>query len=95
MAAPAFPDIVPASNALQAKLGGPMGAAPVLLARAEAALDALSAHFGPWLAEEIGHLLAARARALRAEGPSTLPAKTSACAPMRVKSLGATFSDFR
>jgi hypothetical protein len=77
-------------SALQRKVGrvGPVD--PVLVARAEAAIERLSVNFGPWLAEEILHLAAVRAR-VRVSG---FNAETAAVLNIRVhelKSLGATY----
>lgn len=77
-------------TALQRKVGrvGPVD--PVLVARAEAALERLSVNFGPWLAEEILHLAAVRA-SVRVSG---FNAETAASLNIRVhelKSLGATY----
>ncbi len=77
-------------SALQRKVGrvGPID--PALVARAEAALERLSVHFSAWLAEEILHLAAVRAR-VRVSG---FTAETAASLNIRIhelKSLGATY----
>jgi hypothetical protein len=77
-------------TALQRKVGRVGPISPVLVARAEAALDRLSVNFGPWLAEEILHLAAVRA-SVRATG---FNAETAANLNIRVhelKSLAATY----
>lgn len=78
-------------NTLMVKLGGRIGPIdPGMLADAEAALARLSAYFGPWLAEEILHLVAARSR-VRAEGYNADTAEELSLRAHEVKSLGATY----
>jgi hypothetical protein len=77
-------------SALQRKVGKVGPISPALVARAEAALARLSGNFGPWLAEEILHLAAVRAR-VRVSG---FNAETAAVLNVRVhelKSLGETY----
>jgi hypothetical protein len=78
-------------NTLMVKLGGRIGPIdPAMLAGAEAALNRLSAYFGPWLAEEILHLVAARA-GIRADGYNASTAEQLSLRAHEVKSLGATY----
>lgn len=77
-------------SALQRKVGrvGPID--PALVARPEAALDRLSVNFGPWLAEEVLHLAAVRAR-VRISGFNAKTAATLNIQVHELKGLGATY----
>ncbi len=62
-AAPPRGEIIHAPNALRARVGARFAVAdPVAIARAEAALHALSGQFAGWMMEETARLEAARAR---------------------------------
>jgi hypothetical protein len=63
---------------------------PALVARAEAALDRLSVHFGPWMNEEIGLLTTARAR-VHTEGLNPETGEHLSIQAHEVKGLAATF----
>ena len=63
---------------------------PALVARAEAALDRLSVHFGPWMNEELGLLYAARAR-VHTEGLNPDTGEHLSLQVHEVKGLASTF----
>jgi hypothetical protein len=76
--------------ALHHKIGRVGRVSPMMVARAEAALQKLSVHFAAWLAEEIELLDKARIRA-RKEGFNAETAEALNVRAHDMKSLGATY----
>ena len=78
-------------NTLRAKVGGGFGGINAdAIAKAEAALKAMSGQFGQWLQDEITKLDAAQA-AIRAEGYNTQTAEGLYFRAHDLKGLGATY----
>lgn len=77
-------------NTLKAKVGGSAGLNADAVAKAEAALQALSANFAGWLQDEIARLEAARA-AVHAEGRTPATTETLYFRAHDLKGLGATY----
>ncbi len=84
-------EVIHVPNVLRAKVGGSFGGIdPAAIAKAEAALKALSSNFDSWLQDEVGKLEAART-AIRAQG---MNAETAAQLYVHVhdlKGLGSTY----
>ncbi|CAN5344213.1 hypothetical protein BH10PSE2_BH10PSE2_19260 [soil metagenome] len=78
-------------NTLRLKVGGGFGGIDAnAIAKAEAALKAMSSQFGQWLQDEITKLEAAQA-AIRAQGLSTQTAEGLYFRAHDLKGLGATY----
>ena len=78
-------------NMLRMKVGGGFGGIDAnAIAKAEAALEAMSAQFGQWLQDEIVKLDAAQA-AIRTEGYTPATAETLYFRAHDLKGLGATY----
>lgn len=87
MSNPAFPP----SNPLRAKVGGGFGGIDAnAIAKAEAALKAMSAQFGQWLKDEIAKLEKAQAD-IRALGYTPAAAEALYFRAHDLKGLGATY----
>ncbi len=87
---PAKAEIVAPRNTLRDKLGPPPTFDGKALARAEAALQALSGEFEGWMAQEVERITVARQRARQANYAETELASLYACAH-DIKGLGATY----
>jgi hypothetical protein len=84
-------EIIQPSTALRDTIGGRGGALdPILLARAEAALKALSGQFAQWLQDEICKLDAARAD-IQTRGLNTQTAQILYIRAHDLKGLGGTY----
>ena len=89
--APPRAEIIHPPNALRAKVGARFAVAdPVAVARAEAALKALSGEFAGWMAEETARLEAARAGLHAEDGSAAAWDAVQHCAH-DLKGLGATY----
>lgn len=78
-------------NTLRMKVGGSFGGIDAsAIAKAEAALQAMSAQFGQWLDDEIVKLDAAQT-AVRAQGLTTETGDNLYCRAHDLKGLGATY----
>ncbi|MCZ8086414.1 MAG: Hpt domain-containing protein [Brevundimonas sp.] len=80
--------VIQPPNDLRAKLGG--GISADAIARAEEALQAISAQFGDWLQDEMDKLEAARA-AIQAEGYTSTTAECLYFRAHDLKGLGSTY----
>jgi hypothetical protein len=85
-------EIIPVPNILKLKVGssGGGGIDLVALAKAEAALKALSSNFGDWLQEEIAKMEAARA-VIQEQGATAENAKALYLRAHDLKGLGSTY----
>lgn len=81
--------VINVPNALRAKVGSPVLNGDAV-AKAEAALKALSANFAQWLADEVARLEAARA-AVHAQGRTAATTETLYFRAHDLKGLGATY----
>lgn len=78
-------------NTLRMKIGGGFGGIDAsAIAKAEAALEAMSAQFGQWLNDELVKLDAAQA-AVRAEGMTPAAGENLYCRAHDLKGLGSTY----
>ena len=84
------PQIIRPPNALRAKVGGFGGIDANAIAKAEAALKAMSAQFGQWLQDEIVKLDQAQAD-IRAKGYTPETAEALYFRAHDLKGLGATY----
>lgn len=83
--------IIQVPNTLRAKIGGRLGAIdPATIAKAEAALKALSGNFDQWLSDEVAKLDSARQR-VRAEGQDAETMETLYLRAHDLKGLGSTY----
>lgn len=83
--------VIPVSNTLKTKFGGRFGGIdPAALAKAEAALKALSNNFGQWMDDELVKLDAARER-VRTEGYNAETAESLYFRAHDLKGLGSTY----
>lgn len=89
-AEPAQAEVVAPRNTLREKLGAPPTFDARSLARAEAALQALSGEFETWMAQEVERIVAARQRARETKFADAELAGVYSCAH-DIKGLGATY----
>lgn len=83
--------IIPVPNTLRAKVGGRLGAIdPSAIAKAEAALKALSGNFGQWLQEEVVKLETARQR-VKTDGVTAESMESLYLRAHDLKGLGTTY----
>lgn len=84
--------MIPPSNSLKLKTGGPpfKGIDPAALAKAEAALKGLSDNFGQWMQDELVKLDIARER-VRVEGYNAETAENLYFRAHDLKGLGSTY----
>lgn len=83
--------VIQVPNTLRAKVGGAFGAIdPSAIAKAEAAMKALSANFAQWLDDEVVKLEDARAR-LRTEGLTPETSENLYLRAHDLKGLGGTY----
>ena len=91
MAQPPPTQIIQPSDRLRARVGADFGGVdPVAVARAEAALQALSGEFTAWLEEEVSRLEAARSR-VRTAGAAPATLQELHRRAHDLKGLGATY----
>ena len=84
------PQVIRPPNPLRAKVGGFGGIDADAIAKAEAALKAMSAQFGQWLQDEIAKLDQAQAE-IRAKGYTPQTAEALYFRAHDLKGLGATY----
>ncbi len=83
--------IIQVPNSLRAKVGGRLGAIdPNAIAKAEAALKALSSNFGQWLADEVGKLEGAR-QVIKTQGTTVETMEALYLRAHDLKGLGTTY----
>ena len=83
--------MIPAPNALKAKIGGRFGGIdPAALAKAEAALKGLADNFAQWMQDELIKLSAARDR-IRSDGYNAETGENLYFRAHDLKGLGATY----
>lgn len=85
------PQIIRPPNPLRAKLGGFGGIDSDAVARAEAALKAMSAQFGQWLQDEVTKISAAQT-AIREQGLNAQTAEGLYLRAHDLKGLGSTYN---
>ena len=84
------PQVIRPPNPLRAKVGGFGGIDANAIAKAEAALQAMSAQFGQWLQDEVAKLDQAQAD-IRAQGYTPATAEALYFRAHDLKGLGATY----
>ncbi|HEX8569367.1 MAG TPA: Hpt domain-containing protein [Caulobacteraceae bacterium] len=82
--------VIPVPNNLKAKMGGLGALDASAIAKAEAAMQALSANFGQWLNDEVAKLEGARA-AIKANGLTKETAEALYFRAHDLKGLGTTY----
>ena len=82
--------VIPVPNNLKAKMGGLAALDAAAIAKAEAAMQALSANFGQWLNDEVAKLEGARAN-IKANGLTKETAEALYFRAHDLKGLGTTY----